>query len=183
MNRASCDTIGAVPNRQRRTAWSAYAACAAALGYALPHLWWGLGIPLVFPGDFSETATQPWMRARLLGHGGSGRLRRVVRTRARQAVGAAFPRRLLLVPAWVASMGLTLWGLGYFYLRYFLAAGRVVPAPEFAAQNAHPAAVWDFYWYAVFLSNRRPLPCGGGAIVCWRYLEIEKHLRAPIRSL
>ena len=29
--------------------------------------------------------------------------------------------------------------------------GRVVPAPEFAVQDAHPAAVWGFYRYAVFL--------------------------------
>jgi hypothetical protein len=49
---------GAVPNRRRRAAWAGYAACAAALAYALPHLWWGLEIPLAFPGDFSEKPTQ-----------------------------------------------------------------------------------------------------------------------------
>jgi hypothetical protein len=46
---------------------------------------------------------------------------------------------------------ITFWGLGYFYLQYVLAVGRVVPAPEFAAQDAHPAAIWGFYWYGVFL--------------------------------
>jgi hypothetical protein len=152
MTQASCDTTGAVSNRRRRTAWSAYAACAAALGYALPHLWWGLGIPLAFPGDFSDTPTQPWMHA--LAFWGMGALAVFGASFALALVkpwGRNFPRRLLLVPAWVASVGLTLWGLGYFYLRYFLAVGRVVPAPEFAAQDAHPAAVWGFYWYAVFL--------------------------------
>lgn len=49
-------------------------------------------------------------------------------------------------------MGLTVWGLGYSYLRYFLAVGRVVPAPQSAVQDAHPAVVWGFYWYGRFLA-------------------------------
>ncbi len=56
-----------------------------------------------------------------------------------------FHRRLLLIPARVSSVGLTFWGLGYFYLKCFPVVGRVVPAPECAAQDAaqdaHPAAV------------------------------------------
>jgi hypothetical protein len=41
--------------------------------------------------------------------------------------------------------------VGDFYLRYFLAVGRVVSAPEFATQDAHLAAGWGFYWYGLFL--------------------------------
>jgi hypothetical protein len=71
--------------------------------------------------------------------------------------GRVFPRWVLLVPAW---------GLGYFYLRYFLAVGRVVPAPQFATQDAHPAAL-GFYWYGLFLawasrSARQPGPTSAG---------------------
>ncbi len=116
----------------------------------MPHLWWGLGIPWAFPGDFSDTPAQPWMHALAFWGMGAlalfGALFALVRP-----WGRIFPRWILLVPAWGATVGLSLWGLGYFYLRYFLAAGRVVSAPEFAAQDAHPAAVWGFYWYGVFL--------------------------------
>jgi hypothetical protein len=65
--------------------------------------------------------------------------------------GRILPRRLLRVPAWVASVGLVLWSLTYFNLRIMLATGRVVSAPEYAEGDAHPAADWGFYWYGLFL--------------------------------
>ncbi len=143
------------PSNARRLAspavWAGYVACAAALAYALPHLWWGLGIPLAFPGDFSDAPTQPWMRVLAFWSMGAfsifGALFALALVRP---WGRIFPRWMLLVPAWVASVVLTAWELGYFYLQYFLAVGWVVPAPAFAAQDAHPA-VWGFYWYGVFL--------------------------------
>ncbi len=146
MNQGSGDMAGAVSDGRRLTAWAGYAACAAALAYALPHLWWGLGIPLAFPGDFSDAPSEPWLRA--LAFWGMGSLAVFGALFALALVrpwGRVFPRRLLLIPAWVTSVGLTVWGLGYFYLQYFLAVGRVVSAPEFAVQDAHPAAVWGFY--------------------------------------
>jgi hypothetical protein len=79
--------------------WAAYVACAAALAYALPHLWWGLGIPWAFPGDFSDTPAQPWMRA--LAFWGMGALALFGALFALALVkpwGRILPRRLLLVP-------------------------------------------------------------------------------------
>ena len=113
MTQGSGDMTGAVSNGRQRTAWAAYAACAAALAYALPHLWWGLGIPLAFPGDFSDTPTQPWMRA--LAFWGMGSLAVFGALFALALVrpwGRIFPRWLLVIPAWAASVGLTFWGLG-----------------------------------------------------------------------
>jgi hypothetical protein len=68
-----------------------------------------------------------------------------------QPWGRILPRRLLLVPAWVASVALVLWSFSYFNMRIMLATGRVESGPEYAAGDAHPAAVWGFYWYSLFL--------------------------------
>jgi hypothetical protein len=87
---------------------------------------WGIGIFVAIVGTlFPLALVQPW--------------------------GRMLPRRLLLVPAWVASVVLVLWSVGYFYLRIYLATGRVVSAPEYAAGDAHPAADWGFFWYGLFL--------------------------------
>ncbi len=108
-------------------------------------------IPLAFPGDFSDTPGEQWMRALAFwGMGGLAVFGALFALALVRPWGRVFPR-WMLVPAWVAAAGLTFWGLGYFYLEYFLAVGRVVSAPEIAAQDAHPAAIWGFYWYGVFL--------------------------------
>jgi hypothetical protein len=128
-------------------------ASAAALGYALPHLWWGLGLSWTYPSDFAEITDQSTTLA--LADWGIAIFVAIVGTLFPLALvqpwGRIFPRRLLLVPAWVASVVLVLWSVGYFYLRIYLATGRVVSAPEYAAGDAHPAAVWGFFWYGLFL--------------------------------
>ena len=46
---------------------------------------------------------------------------------------------------------LVLWSVSYFDMRIMMATGRVESGPEHAASDAHPAAVWGFYWYSLFL--------------------------------
>ncbi|MCF4140785.1 hypothetical protein L1856_34050 [Streptomyces sp. Tue 6430] len=72
-----------------------------------------------------------------------------------------------------AGTGLALWGLGYGYLRFFVAAGRVEPSAEVAASFGP----WNFYWYPVFFVwgaslalaglqlRRRPRPAAPGSDV------------------
>jgi hypothetical protein len=127
-------------------------AFAAALGFALPHLWWLLGLSWTYPGDFAEMTNQS--TAQVLGEWAIVMLAlswALLPIALVKPWGRVLPRRLLLVPAWVATVGLVLWGLSYFHLRIMLAAGRVVSAPEYAAGDAHPAADWGFYWYSLFL--------------------------------
>src|ERR687885_2639813 len=98
MAKGTGKTAVAAPDGRRRAARAAYAACAASLGYAVPHLWWGLGIPWAFPGDFADTPTQPWMRA--LAFWGMGTLAVFGALLALvQPWGRMLPRRLLPVPA------------------------------------------------------------------------------------
>lgn len=153
MAKGTSETAVVASDRRRRAVWAAYVASAAALGYAVPHLWWGLGIPWAYPGDFADMTNQSTPQA--LANWGIGIFVAIVGALFPLALvkpwGRILPRRLLLVPAWVASVVFVLWGLGYFYLRAMLAAGRVVSAPEYAAGDAHPAAEWGFLWYGLFL--------------------------------
>jgi hypothetical protein len=51
---------GAVPRHRR---WISYAACAWAVLFAAPHLWWALGIPAGFPGGAANHhffMSSPW---------------------------------------------------------------------------------------------------------------------------
>jgi hypothetical protein len=127
-------------------------ACAAGLGFAVPHIWWTLGLSWAYPGDFADMTNQS--TAQVLGDWSVVMLALVWALLPLALVkpwGRLLPRRLLLVLAWVVSVGLVLWSLSFFHLRIMLATGRVESAPEFAASDAHPAAVWGYLWYSVFL--------------------------------
>lgn len=131
--------------------WAAYVASAGAVVYGLPHLWWGMGVSAMFPGDF-QAATAAGNAA--VGYWGFGLLSIAAATGPLVLVhrwGRFFPRRLVLISAWTVSAALTLWGLGYFYLQYFVAVGRLEPTARFAVQDAHPMAAWGLLWYADFL--------------------------------
>jgi hypothetical protein len=39
-----------------------------------------------------------------------------------------------------------------------------------------------FSEWAMLGSNQRPLPCEGSKILCWRFLELAKHLQIRIFS-
>ncbi|MCX5198575.1 DUF3995 domain-containing protein [Streptomyces sp. NBC_00249] len=135
-----------------RHGWTGYAAAAAALAYAAPHFWWGAGIGATFPGDFAGAPHGTWEAAvGYWGMGGVAVLGAVVALALVRPWGRRLPRRLLAVPVLAASAGMTLWGFTYFALQYLLAAERVVSAPAFAAQDAHPQAAWGLFWYALFV--------------------------------
>ncbi|NRQ38936.1 DUF3995 domain-containing protein [Nonomuraea sp. NN258] len=134
-----------------RGRWAAYVASAGAIVYGLPHLWWGMGVSAMFPGDF-QAAGQAGNAA--VGYWGFGVFSLVAAAGPLALVqkwGRIFPRWLVLIPAWLVSAALTLWGMAYFYLQYFLTVGRVESAAAFATKDAHPQAAWGLLWYAVFL--------------------------------
>lgn len=135
-----------------RAKTAGYIAGMAALMYALPHFWWGLGIGLAFPGDFEEAPGEFW--SVLIGYWGMGGfavLGALFALAFAMRWGERLPRLLLLIPAWIASAGFTLWGFSYFVLQFQLAIGRVQSAPAFAVQDASPMAVWGYFWYGLFL--------------------------------
>jgi hypothetical protein len=142
-------SAGAAPDARR---WPMWAACMAALGFALPHVWWLFGVSWAFPGDFSEISSQS--KAQALGDWVIVMFAIVFALLPFALVtprGRVLHRRMLYVLAWFASVVLVLWSLGYFYMQIMLAAGRVVSAPKYAAQDGSPSAVWGFYWYGLFL--------------------------------
>lgn len=111
------------------------------------------GARATFPGDFAEAPHGTWEAA--IGYwvmGGVSVIGAVVALALVRPWGRRLPRRLLAVPAVVASVAMTLWGLTYFALQYLLAVGRVVSAPAFAAKDAHPQAAWGIFWYALFVT-------------------------------
>ncbi|MCB5182198.1 DUF3995 domain-containing protein [Streptomyces antimicrobicus] len=130
---------------ERTAGWLA---AAGALAYGLPHAWWGLGIMYGYPGSPDTIPDVAWQRA--VGFWGMG-LASVGAAFFALALfqpwGRLFPRWLLLVPAWPAGLALGLWGLGYGYLRFFIATGRVEPSAEVAKATS----LWNYYWYPVFL--------------------------------
>ncbi|MFF3289456.1 DUF3995 domain-containing protein [Streptomyces sp. NPDC003023] len=135
-----------------RSRWAGYTAAAAALAYAAPHFWWGLGIGATFPGDFStapqgslEAAIGYWVMGAVAVFGGVLSLALV------HPWGRRLPARLIAIPTGIAAVGMTLWGFTYFAMQYLLAAERVVSSPEFAAKDAHPQSAWGLFWYALFL--------------------------------
>ncbi|MFG2296340.1 DUF3995 domain-containing protein [Streptomyces sp. NPDC048603] len=136
----------------RRGRWTGYVAAGAALAYAAPHFWWGAGIGATFPGDFATAPHGTWGAA--IGYwvmGGVAVLGAVLAVALVHPRARRLPRRLLAVPAAIASVGMTLWGFTYFAMQYLLAAERVVSAPAFAAKDAHPQAAWGLFWYALFV--------------------------------
>lgn len=128
-------------------------ACAAAILYALPHFWWGMGFSFAFPGDFQTRSDEFWTQA--IGYWGMGIAAVLAAGFALRFVSFGRGKRqlslLFIIPAGLASIGLTLWGFIYFAMQYLLAVGRVVSAPAFAAQDAHPMFVWGYFWYGLFL--------------------------------
>ncbi|MEK4976932.1 MULTISPECIES: DUF3995 domain-containing protein [Bacillales] len=127
-------------------------ACIAAVLYALPHYWWGLGFGFAFPGDFQETPDDFWSHA--IGYWGMGTIAMLAAVFAlafARPWGRRLPKWMLVVPATAGSVLLSLWGFIYFALQYLLAVGRVQSAPMHAAQDASPMAAWGYFWYALFL--------------------------------
>ena len=101
------------PRKPLGLAWIGYATCAWTVLFAAPHVWWGLGIPLGFPGG--EAGYQHFMSATwrivydwvvvFLSLTGCGVALALVRP-----WGRTLPQRPLQVLAWMAFGVLTLRG-------------------------------------------------------------------------
>jgi hypothetical protein len=123
-------------------------ACVSAILFALPHFWFGLGIPLAFPGDFQTLSDNNV----LWGVGGLAILAAIYAIAfTHSSLGRRLPELIIALPAWIGSVGFTLWGLSYFNLQFLFAINRVQSTPQFAAQDAGPNAIWGYYWYSVFI--------------------------------
>ncbi|MDQ0859630.1 hypothetical protein QFZ72_003109 [Bacillus sp. V2I10] len=138
--------------KMKSTTWG-YVACISALLYAAPHLWWGMGISVAFPGDYKSFPDNVWSIA--IGFWIMGFLAVLAALFALSFIqpwGRRFPRLMLLILGWITSVGLTFWGLGFFYLRFFIEIGRVTSSPQFTYQDSeiHPI-IWGYIWYSLFL--------------------------------
>jgi Protein of unknown function (DUF3995) len=101
--------------RPRATAWPAYAACALALLYAVPSLYWALGgtVGLDTVGGAIEELARARDPAGVALGAGAGALKVAGALLALALVrpwGRAVPRRVLLGVAWAASVLLTAYG-------------------------------------------------------------------------
>lgn len=138
--------------KTKSTTWS-YVACISALLFAAPHLWWGMGVSVAFPGDYKSFPDNVWSVA--IGFWTMGFLAILAALFALsfiQPCGRRIPRSMLLILGWIASVGLTFWGLGFFYLRFFIEIGRVISSQQFTYQdsNIYPI-IWGYIWYSLFL--------------------------------
>jgi hypothetical protein len=138
--------------KRETTTW-AYVACTSALLYAAPHLWWGMGISAAFPGDDQSFTDNGWSIA--IGFwmmGFAAVLAAIFALSFISSWGRRIPRLMLLTFGWISSVGLTFWGLGFYYLRFFIEIGRVASSPQFIYQdsNLHPV-IWGYIWYSLFL--------------------------------
>ena len=141
-------------NRTKKasTIWG-YVAFVSALLYAVPHLWWGMGISVAFPGEYKSSPDNVWSVA--IGFWLMGFVAILAALFSLSFIkpwGQRFPRFILLTLGWIASIGLTFWGLGFFYLRFFIGMGRVISPPQFVFQdlNVH-SIIWGYIWYLLFL--------------------------------
>jgi hypothetical protein len=136
----------------KSTTWG-YVACISALLYAAPHLWWGMGISVAFPGDYQSFPNNVWSIA--IGFWTMGFVAVLAAIFALSFIkpwGRRFPRLMLLTLGWVSSIGLAFWGLGFYYLRFFIEIGRVTSSSQFIYQDStiHPI-IWGYIWYSLFL--------------------------------
>lgn len=146
------DELEVMEMNDSRMKKAGYAASIAAVLYALPHYWWGLGIGFAFPGEFQEAPDDFWTQA--IGYWGMGTIALVAAVFAlafARPWGLRLPKWLLVIPAAVGAVLLSLWGMIYFAMQYLLVVGRVQSAPMYAAQDASPMAAWGFLWYGIFL--------------------------------
>jgi hypothetical protein len=104
-------TDAAIPRLRR---WIGYAACAWAMLFGAPHLWWALGIPAGFPGgeaSYHRFMSSTWRYAYdvvVVALSGAGFL---VARELLRAPGRGARWRIARAAAWTASAALTLRGV------------------------------------------------------------------------
>jgi hypothetical protein len=120
----------------------------SAIVFAIPHFWFWCGISSAYPGDFQDMPRD----SALLLVGGLAVLAAVyaiVFTHSSWV--RSLPEFIAALPAWVAAVGFTLWGLAYFVLQVQLAFGDATSSGQYFASDTNPNAVWGLYWYSLFI--------------------------------
>ena len=122
--------------------------------YTLCHIFGGGGgISVAFPGEYKAFSDNVWSVA--IGFWVIDFIAILAALFALSFIkswGQKFPRFILLTLGWIGSIGLTFWGLGFFYLRFFIEIGRAISPPQFIYQdlNVH-LIIWGYIWYSLFL--------------------------------
>lgn len=120
----------------------------SAVVFAIPHFWFWCGVSLAFPGDFQDMTGANV----LLIVGGFAVLAAayaIVFTHSSWV--RRLPGLIVALPAWVGSVGFTLWGLAYFGLQVQLAFDNVVSSEQYFASETNPNAIWGLFWYSLFI--------------------------------
>ncbi len=123
-------------------------ACISAIVFAIPHFWFWFGISLAYPGDFP---TMPHDDI-LLVVGGLALLAAIYAILfTHSSLLRRLPEFIIALPAWVGSVGFTIWGLAYFGLQVQLAVQGVQSSSQYAFSDTNPNAIWGLYWYSLFV--------------------------------
>jgi len=120
----------------------------SAIVFAIPHFWFWYGVSLAFPGDFHELSKTN----ALLIVGGFAILAAIyamVFTHASWV--KRLPEFITALPAWVGSIGFSLWGFAYFGLQVQLAFDDAASSQQYFASDTNPNAIWGLYWYSLFI--------------------------------
>lgn len=120
--------------------------------FALPHFWFGLGIPLAYPGDFQTLPSNNWDQLIVYwGVGGLAILAAIYAIALVHSLRWRLPEMIMTFPAWIGSVGFTMWGLSFFNLQFLFAINRVQSTPQYAIGDASPMAIWAYYWNSLFI--------------------------------
>ncbi len=133
---------------EERMRMAGIAAGISAVVFAIPHFWFWFGMSLTFPGDsqsFSKTSA-------LLIVGGLAVLAAVyAMVLTHSSWVKRLPEFVVALPAWVGSIGFTLWGFAYFGLQVRLAFNSDISSVQYFASETNPNAIWGLYWYSLFI--------------------------------
>jgi len=128
-----------------------------AIVYAVPHVWWGLGVDWLAPGDMSgDTGMFRYPLVRLFAFHGMGVIAVIsalLSLTLREPWGDRFPRRLLLVHAWLGSAFLIFRG-GIGLLESSLMATGVRKCPFVECRDWHQpdqVSLTAMFWEPLFL--------------------------------
>jgi len=120
----------------------------SAIVFAIPHFWFWYGISLAFPGDFHDLSKTN----ALLIVGGFAVLAAIyAMVFTHSSWVKRLPEFIIALPAWVGSVGFTLWGLAYFGLQVHLASNNAISSQQYFASDTNPNAIWGLYWYSLFI--------------------------------
>lgn len=120
----------------------------SAMVFSVPHFWFWFGISFAYPGDFQNTSKTN----ALLLVGGLAILAAIYAiVFAHSSWVKRLPEFIVALPAWVGSVGFTLWGLAYFGLQVQLAFNKAISSQQYFASDTNPNAIWGLYWYSLFI--------------------------------